>query len=83
MWDGLKQSSIPILNEIVYAILSCKKSGIEAYPISFDVYQAYVDLNNFIEKISFNCETCEENAIPCCCKCGSNIFLLRRNNQEK
>lgn len=84
MWDGLKQSSIPILNEIVYAILSCKKLGIEAYPISFDVYQAYIDLNKFfIEKISFNCETCEENAIPCCCKCGSSIFSVTRRQPGK
>ena len=79
MWDGLKRSAIPILNEIVYAILCCKKSNIESYPISFDVYQAYIDLNKFfIEKISFNCEICEENAIPCCCKCGSSAFSITR-----
>lgn len=78
-WDGLKSSAIPILNEIVYAILNCKKAGIEVYPISFDVYQAYVDLSKFFtERISFNCETCEENAIPCCCECGSSLFSVTK-----
>ena len=37
----------------------------------------------FIEKISFNCETCEENAIPCCCKCGSSIFSVTRRQPGK
>ena len=46
MWDKLKQSDRTILNKIVYAILNCKKLKIESYPISFDVYQAYIDLNN-------------------------------------
>ncbi len=79
MWDGLKRSAIPVLNEIVYAILCCKKSKVESYPISFDVYQAYIDLNKFfIERISFNCETCEENAIPCCYKCGNSVFSITR-----
>lgn len=76
-WDGLKPAAIPILNEIVYAILNCKKAEFEVYPISFDVYQTYIDLNKFfIERISFNCETCDENAIPCCRKCGSSLFSI-------
>lgn len=76
-WDEIKQAAIPILNEIVYATLACKKSSLESYPISFDVYQAYLNLTkHFIEKVSFNCETCEENAIPCCCKCGSSAFSV-------
>lgn len=83
-WDGLKQSSIPILNEIVYAILRCKKSGIEVCPISLDVFQTYVDLNKFfVEKISFVCEKCEEKAISCCCKCGSSTFSVTRKRPGK
>jgi len=78
-WDGIKQVAIPILNEIVYATLVCKKSNLESYPISFDVYQAYLYLAKyFVEKVSFNCETCEENAIPCCCKCGSTTFSVTK-----
>lgn len=78
-WDGLKTSAIPILNEIAYAILNCKKSGIEVYPISFDVFQTYVDLSKFfIGKVSFICETCDESAIPCCHKCGSSLFSITR-----
>ena len=84
MWDKLKQSDRTILNKIVYAILNCKKLKIESYPISFDVYQAYIDLNKFfIERVSFNCETCEENAIPCCCKCGSSAFSIMKKQPGK
>lgn len=84
MWEKVNPSAITILNEIVYAILSCKQSGIDSFPIPFDVIQAYTDLNSFfVEKISFDCEMCEESAIPCCCKCGSSSFNITKRTPIK
>ncbi len=83
-WEGIKSSSIPVLNEIVYALINCKKSALEAYPISFDTYKAYIELNKFfVEKISLSCDTCEEKAIATCVKCGYSDFSLTKKSPAK
>lgn len=80
-WEGIKLSSIPVLNEIVYALINCKKSALEAYPVSFDTYKAYLELNKFfIEKISLLCDTCEEKAIATCTKCGCSDFSITKRS---
>lgn len=83
-WEGIKPSSIPVLNEIVYALINCKKSAFEAYPVSFDVYKAYIELNKlFMEKISLTCDTCEEKAIATCVKCGCSDFSITKKSPAK
>lgn len=83
-WEGITPSSIPILNEIVYALINCKKADLEAYPVSFDIYKAYLEFNKFfVEKISLLCDTCEEKAIATCDKCGCNDFLIIRKSPAR
>ena len=78
-WANIKPSSIPILNEIVFALVNCKKSSLEAYPGTFDTYKAYTELNEFfIARISLHCETCEEKAVAACNKCGNSKFTLTK-----
>lgn len=78
-WKDVKDSSIHILNEIVYAIVNCKKAGIGCYPVSFETYKAYTELSKFfIERISFVCDNCEETAIPYCQKCGRSDFSITK-----
>lgn len=84
MWIGVKESSIPILNEIVYAIVNCKKAGISCYPVSFETYKAYTELSKFfLERISFVCDNCEETAIPYCEKCGRSDFSISKKSPIK
>ncbi len=83
-WDGTKQSSIPILNEIALAIITCKKSNIDSYPVSFDLYKAYVELSSkFYAKVYCLCETCEEPSIPSCPDCGGTHFTITKKAPPK
>lgn len=78
-WANIKPSSIPILNEIVFSLVNCKKSSLEAYPGTFDTYKAYTELNRFfIARIALHCETCEEKAVAACNKCGNSEFSLTK-----
>lgn len=83
-WEDIKQSSIPILNEIALAIISCKKSNNDSCPISLDLYKAYVELNSkFYEKVYCLCDTCEEPSIPSCPDCGSTHFAITKKAPAK
>lgn len=83
-WDDIKQSSIPILNEIALAIITCKKSNIDSYPVSFELYKAYVELNSkFYEKVYCLCDTCEEPSIPSCPDCGGTHFAITKKAPAK
>ena len=83
-WDGIKQSSIPILNEIALAIITCKKSNIDSYPVSFDLYKAYIELSNkFYEKVYCLCDSCEETSIPSCPDCGGTHFTITKKSPAK
>lgn len=83
-WESIKPSSIPVLNEIVYALINCKRSAIEAYPVSFDTYKAYLELNKlFVGKISLSCDTCEEKVIAACVKCGFSDFSITKKSPAK
>ncbi len=78
-WDNVKKSSIPILEEIAFALITCKKSNIDSYPVSFDFYKAYTELGNkFCEKVRCSCDTCEDEAIPSCQDCGSTQFTITK-----
>lgn len=83
-WDGIKQSSTPILNEIALAIITCKKSNIDSYPVSFDLYKAYIELSNkFYEKVYCLCDSCEETSIPSCPDCGGTHFTITKKSPAK
>lgn len=83
-WEDIKQSSIPILNEIAHAIIACKKSNIDSCPVSFDLYKAYVELNSkFYEKVYCLCDTCEELSIPSCPDCGSTHFAITKKHRQR
>lgn len=83
-WDNVKQSTIPILNEIVYALISCKTAKVDSYPLSKNPYEVYTELNScFLGKVSFTCETCEERVIPACDKCGSSLFNITKREPAR
>ena len=83
-WEGAKQSAIPILNEIVYALISCKTAKVDSYPLTKNSYEVYTELHNyFIEKVSFTCDTCEERVIPVCEKCGSSLFSVTKREPAR
>lgn len=83
-WDGTKNTSIPILEEVALAIITCKKTNIDSYPISFDLYKAYTELGDkFYEKVHFSCNTCEEEAIPSCSECGRTHFSITKKAPAK
>lgn len=83
-WDNIKKSSIPILNEIVLAIIACKKSNIDSYPVSFNLYKAYVELSNeFYERVYCLCDTCEDSSIPSCPDCGGTHFVITKKDPAK
>ncbi len=83
-WDKTKTSTIPFLNKIVLAIVNCKKSNLESYPISLDLYKVYNELNGlFYERIRCSCEACEEESIPSCLKCGGTHFSITKRAPAK
>lgn len=83
-WEGIKQSSVTYLNEIVCAIINCKKSNLDSFPLSLDLYKVYVALNNFFqEKIYCLCDSCEEKAIPSCHNCGCTHFNITKRLPAK
>lgn len=83
-WDGIKQSSIHILNEIALAIVSCKKSNIDSFPVTFDLYKAYIELSNkFFGKVYCLCDSCEELSIPSCPECGGTHFSITKKAPAK
>ena len=83
-WDGIKQSAIPILNEIVYALVSCKTAKVDSYPITKNSYEVYTELYRyFIEKVSFTCDTCEERVIPACEKCRASLFSITKREPAR
>lgn len=83
-WENVKQSTIPILNEIVYALISCKTAKVDSYPLSKNPYEVYTELNScFLGKVSFTCETCEERVIPACDKCGSSLFNITKREPAR
>ena len=83
-WEDIKQSSIPVLNEIALAIITCKKSNIDSYPVSFDLYKAYIELSNkFYEKVYCLCDSCEETSIPSCPDCGGTHFAITKKSPAK
>lgn len=83
-WEGLKQSAISILNEIVYALVNCKMSKLDSYPIKATPYEVFTELSHFFyERVSFTCNCCEEKAIPVCNKCGSSQFTITKKGQAR
>lgn len=83
-WNEVKKTAIPILEEIVYALISCKESNSEAYPITFDTFKAYTELGNkFQEKVTCICDTCEESSIPSCTDCGGTHFNITKKDPAK
>lgn len=78
-WEGIKSSSLSILNEIAYILIKCKRSGIDNYPITIAPHKVYTELKDyFYEKTSFICDVCEEKAIPACVKCGSSLLAVTK-----
>ena len=78
-WDHIKKTSIKYLNELAYAIISCKKSHLTNHPISFDLYKCYLELSNcFQEKVRISCDICEDEAIAWCTECGGSQFNITK-----
>lgn len=76
-WDDIKQSAKPYLNQIAYAMVSCKKTSVESFPVDIDVCKLYTELgDHFYEKISCSCEMCEDISIPNCTDCGNSSFYM-------
>lgn len=83
-WDSIKKTSIPILDEIALAIITCKKSNLDSYPISFDLYKAYTELGNkFYGKVRCSCDVCEEDSIPSCPDCGGTQFTITKKTPAR
>ena len=83
-WEKVKQSAIPILNEIVYTLVSCKTAKVDSYPLSKSPYEIFTELNHFFfAKVSFTCDTCEERVIPVCDNCGSSIFSITKKEPAR
>ncbi len=83
-WKDIKHSAIPLLNKIAYAIIGCKKLNLDSFQIDFDVFDICKSFDSyFIQVIETNCETCEENVIPSCCKCGKSIFNITKRETPK
>ncbi len=83
-WEGTKQASIEMLNQIVFGIVTCKKAGIEATPLPLNVYSIYQDLSKFFHaRISYVCEECDEKAIASCVSCGNSSFAISKKGAAK
>lgn len=78
-WEYVKKTSIQYLNELVYAIINCKKSHLTNHPISFDLYKCYLELGNYFqEKVRISCDACEDEAIAWCTECGGSQFNITK-----
>lgn len=83
-WEGTKQSSVELLNQIAYGLIACKKSGIDAVPFSFKVQKIYQELNQYFYcRIAYVCEDCSEKAIASCNSCGGNHFTITKKGVVK
>ncbi len=83
-WEGVKQSAVSILNEIVYALVSCKTAKVDSYPITKNAYEVFTELHNyFLDKVSFTCDICEDRVIPVCEKCGSSLFIITKREPAR
>lgn len=83
-WDGTKQSTVELLNQIAYGLIACKKNGIDAVPISIDVHKAYQELSQYFYcRIAYVCEECNEKAIAGCDACGNNHFTVTKKGVAK
>ncbi len=83
-WDGVKQQAIPILNEIAFALVSCKLTKAGSYPLTKSPYEVNLALSNyFYERVSFVCDACEERVIPACDKCGSSTFNVLKKEPAR
>jgi len=83
-WESVKQKTIPILDEIAFALISCKKNGIDSYPIPLDLHKVYCEFGKeFISKVHCNCDMCEEEIIPSCNKCGGTHFTISKKSPAK
>lgn len=83
-WDNVKKTATPILEEIALALISCKEANIDSYPVSFDLYKAFIELGNkFYEKVYCLCDTCEEISIPSCPDCGGTHFSITKKLPAK
>ncbi len=84
VWGSVSKKAIPYLNEIAYALINCKKSNLESYPISFDIYKAYLELSNFfVDKVRLSCDNCEDESIPSCSICGCTHFNITKRLPAK
>ena len=83
-WKELKPTIIPMMNEIAIAVINCKKTNTDIYPLSFDTYHIYQELNRyFIERLRVDCETCNERAVPHCLECDGSSFTVSRKAPAK
>ena len=83
-WRDLKPTVIPVMNEIAIAVINCKKTNTDIYPLSFDTYHLYQELSRyFIERLRLICETCNERAVPHCTKCDESSFSVTKKAPAK
>lgn len=83
-WEGTKQSSVDLLNQIVYGIINCKKNHLEAIPLALDTYKIYQELNRYFHcRIAYVCEECNDKAVASCDSCGSTHFAVTKKGIAK
>ena len=83
-WEGTKQASVDLLNQIVYGLINCKKNHLEAVPFPLDIYKVFQELNQYFHcRIAYVCEECNDKAIACCDSCGSSHFVVTKKGTAK
>lgn len=83
-WDETKQTAAELLNQIAYGVISCKKSGLEAVPLSLDIHKTYQELSQYFHcRIAYVCDECEEKAVASCNACSGHHFSITRKGIPK
>lgn len=83
-WGGLKSSVVSVMNEIAFAVINCKRTNTDMYPLSFDTYNIYQEMNRyFIERLHVVCEICNERAVPHCLKCDDADFSISKKSPAR
>lgn len=83
-WEGTKQTSVDLLNQIVYGLINCKQNHLEAVPLPLDIYKVYQELNKYFHcRIAYVCEECNDKAIASCDSCGSSNFTITKKGTSK
>lgn len=83
-WDGIKQTSIPLLNQLAFGIVTCKKNSTDSVPLNYDVHKTYQELSQYFRiRVAYVCEECNEKAIASCEICGSSNFSITKKGSPK